>query len=100
MTSGYRNAAGVDFDDLFDPDTVGDGQAIGNMRRSNGVALQYANVKYGAQGPAVSYRTSAGVDVSSFWAKKGTTKYLIPTPSYNNQFIAGTGHGSITTSIL
>ena len=90
MASGYRNAAGVDFDDLYDPDVVGDGQNVGNYRKSNGVGVQYANIKYGVKGPDVGYRTPGGVDLSTFWAKKGSTGYSLP--------INGASYGAAVTT--
>lgn len=76
MPVGYRNAAGVDFDDLFDPDVQGDGPTASFLRTASGVPLRYADISYGSKGPNVGYRTSAGVDVSNLWAAKGTATYV------------------------
>lgn len=75
MPVGYRNSAGVDFDDLFDPDVQGDGPTAPFLRTAAGVAVRYADISYGSKGPNVGYRTSAGVDVSNLWAAKGTARY-------------------------
>lgn len=77
MPVGYRNSAGVDFDDLFDPDVQGDGPTAPFLRTAAGVAVRYADISYGSKGPNVGYRTSAGVDVSNLWAAKGTASYVI-----------------------
>lgn len=76
MPVGYRNAAGVDFDDLFDPDVQGNGPTAPFLRTAAGVAVRYADISYGSKGPNVGYRTSAGVDVSNLWAAKGTATYV------------------------
>lgn len=74
MAKGYRTS-GVDFDDLFDPDVMGDGPSVGNLRM-NGGALRYAALKYGAKRADVGYRQD-GIDVSNLWAAKGTAVYVI-----------------------
>ena len=45
MAKGIRSA-GWDFDDLFDPDVIGDGPSVANLR-SGGAPLRYAALKYG-----------------------------------------------------
>lgn len=75
MATGIRSG-GVDFDDLFDPDTVGDGP-VAAWLESGGVALKYARLAYGSKRADVGYRSSAGVDVSNLWAAKGTASYVI-----------------------
>jgi hypothetical protein len=74
MAKGYRTS-GIDFDDLFDPDVMGDGPSVGNLRM-NGAALRYAALKYGAKRADVGYRQD-GIDVSNLWAAKGTAVYVI-----------------------
>lgn len=75
MASGYRSG-GVDFDDLFDPDVMGDGPTANGYRR-NGQPLRYAHIQYGQKRGDVGYR-SGGVDVSNLWAAKGTATYVLP----------------------
>lgn len=73
---------GVSFNDLFDPDIVGDGPtAPGYM--VGGVPLKFADIKYGAKRADVGY-AEKGVDVSNKWAAKGTAQYshVIPDPGY------------------
>ena len=79
MTVGYRNAAGVDFDSLFDPYASGTSPAATGYRDSSGVDLagRYAPISVGSKGPDVGYRTSAGVDLSNLWAAIGTATYSI-----------------------
>lgn len=83
MPVGFRNAAGVDFDSLFDPDVRGDGPQATGFRTASGVTLRYAALAYGSKGPNVGFRTSAGVDLSNLWAAKGTAVYqsLVPIPN-------------------
>jgi hypothetical protein len=69
-------SGGVDFDDLFDPDIVGDGPAA-TWITSAGVALKYAALSYGSKRADVGWRNSAGVDVTNLWAAKGTAVYNI-----------------------
>lgn len=78
MTSGFRNSAGVDFDDLYDPDVQGDGYTATFLRRSGGTALKYASASYGTPGDVVGFRDGSGVDVGPRWAKKGTAQYGLP----------------------
>lgn len=74
MASGHRSG-GVDFDDLFDPDVVGDGPVAAFLKRADGTPLRYAHIQYGAQRADVN-RRSGGVDVSKWWAAKGTAAYV------------------------
>ena len=78
MTSGYRNSAGVDADDLFDPDVQGDGYAATFLRRSDGTPLKFASASYGTPGDVFGFRDASGVDVGPKWAKKGTAQYALP----------------------
>lgn len=77
MPAGYRNAAGVDFDSLFDPYVSGTKPAATGFRDSGGVDLnqRYAPIAVGTKGPNVGHRTSAGLDVSNLWAAHGTASY-------------------------
>ena len=95
--SGYRNSAGVDFDNLFDPDVMGDGYVATFLRNSSGQGLHYAAAKYGTPGPTVGFRDNTGADVGPKWAAKGTANYGGPVanPGYGNmQGIASQSHGS------
>jgi len=74
MAKGIRSA-GWDFDDLFDPDVIGDGPSVANLR-SGGAPLRYAALKYGQRRADVGYRQD-GVDVANFWAAKGTSVYKL-----------------------
>lgn len=74
MAKGIRSG-GYDFDDLFDPDVIGDGPSVPNLR-SGGAPLRYAALKYGQRRGDVGYRQD-GVDVANFWAAKGTAIYKL-----------------------
>lgn len=78
MPVGFRNAAGVDLEQLFDPDVVGDGPTAPFLRTAAGTPLRFAALSYGSKGPDVGFRTSAGVDVSNLWARAGSASYGIP----------------------
>lgn len=86
MASG-RRSRGVAFEDLFDPDIVGDGPTAAGYR-SGGVLLRFAAIKYGTKRADVGYRVN-DVDVSNLWAAKGTASYTLPfngntyTAAYN-----------------
>lgn len=80
--SDYRNSAGTDFDNLFDPDVVGDGPSATHYALTSGALLKYAAAKYGSPGPTVGYRNSAGVDWGTQWAAKGTAAYVKSNPGY------------------
>lgn len=88
MTSGYRNSAGVDTDNLFDPDIVGDGPSATGYKKSDGTLLKYAAAKYGTVGPNTGYRLSNGADIATLWAAKGTAQYSLPI---NGQTFTSTG---------
>jgi len=70
--STYKSA-NVDFDALFDPDTVGDGPTAPTYKQG-GVPLKYADIKYGTKGPNCGYAENS-VDLSNKWAKKGSASY-------------------------
>lgn len=85
MASGVKSA-GVDLDDLFDPDVVGDGPSAPGVK-SGGVPLKYAALKYGIKRANVGI-ANAGVDASNLWAAKGTASYALPI---NGQHFSGSG---------
>lgn len=72
MANKFRRT-GVDFDDLFDPDVMGNGPTAPGCR-VNGVPLRYAHISYGTKRADVGYREN-GVDVSNKWAQKGSAVY-------------------------
>jgi hypothetical protein len=78
MPTGYLDAAGVDFDDRFDPDVIGDGPQAPFLLKLDGTPMRYAALAYGVKGPDVGYQNAAGVDVSNMWAAKGTAVYSLP----------------------
>lgn len=69
--------AGVEtnFDDMFDPDIIGDGPAAAWLEDIAGVPVRYASIVYGQRGPDTGYEDS-GVDVASLWARKGSASYI------------------------
>jgi len=77
VPSGFRDENGVDFDDLFDQDVIGDGPAVDWLRREDGSWLRYAALKYGQKRADVGFRRDDGVDASNFWAAKGTAVYKL-----------------------
>lgn len=64
-----------DFEDLFDPDIVGDGPSVPWLE-NDGVPLKFAAIAYGTKGPDVGF-DDADVDVSNLWAARGTAVYSI-----------------------
>lgn len=93
MASGFRNAAGVDTDDLYDPDLVGAGPQATGFRRADGATLRYASATYGTPGDAMGFRLSDGRDIGPLWAKKGTASYWSvihqEAPGYNRPTTSG-----------
>lgn len=81
MTVGFRDAAGVDFDLLFDPYITGTPPAATGFTDAGGVDLagRYAPIVFGTKGPDVGFRNSAGVDLSNLWAAAGTARYVSST---------------------
>ncbi len=73
MASGIKSRE-VDFDDLFDPDIIGDGPVANGLKRG-GTALHYANIIYGTRRADVGIK-HAGTDVAALWAAKGTAVYV------------------------
>jgi len=87
MTSSpFRNASGVNSDDLYDPDITGDGLAAPEFRRQDGSPLRYALAKYGSPGSVLGARDASGQDYGPRWAAKGTASYndaiVIPFGNY------------------
>lgn len=82
MAAGYRNAAGVDFDDLFEAGAT----AATNFRRSDGTALRYAARGTVPKGPNVGYRLANGTDLSNLWLPKGSAP---PVPGFNGATYEG-----------
>jgi hypothetical protein len=100
MPALYRNA-GVDFDDLFDPDVVGDGPTAPGYRNGS-QPLRYAAVAYGSRRANVGYRLANGTDVAALWAAKGTAVYSLGFngKTYRRENVALTGQtGNITAAI-
>ena len=73
MPSGFKSA-GIDLDNLFDPDVVGDGPYASGLT-SAGAGVKYAALIYGTKRADVGIQ-SAGADVSNLWAAKGTASYV------------------------
>jgi len=78
VTAGFRNNLGVDADNAFDPDVVGDGPAATGFRNGTGQTLKYAALHYGAQAGVQGFRIAGGADDSTLWAKAGSTSYSLP----------------------
>ncbi|UQY87967.1 hypothetical protein LQE85_01640 [Stenotrophomonas rhizophila] len=102
MTSGHRSN-GVDFDELFDPDVIGDGPAAAGFMRG-GQPLRFAHIRYGAKGPDVG-RRQGGVDVSNLWAARGTASYSLPIngqaySSHNQSRTNSTGSAVATVTFI
>lgn len=75
MASGHR-FQGVDFDDLFDQDVMGNGPSASAYRRPDGQPLRYAHVQYGARRGDVG-RRQGGQDLAALWSAKGTATYTL-----------------------
>jgi len=84
--AGY-NYAGIAWENLFAPDTVGDGPVTTNIKE-NGVGKRFAAIKYGSKRPDVLFR-NGGTDVTNYWASNGSAVYSLPingaTYNSNNQ---------------
>jgi len=100
VANSYRNAAGQNPEDVYEPDVVGDGPtaAIGGIgyRRADGTLLKFAARKYGTAAPNHGYRLADGRDFSALWCKKGTASYGLPI---DGQTYSGTptGAGSVSS---
>jgi len=97
MTAGYKSAA-VDFDDLFDPDIVGDGPTAPGYAVA-GTALRYAALSYGTKRANVGY-SIGGVDVSNLWAAKGTATYAVTLGFEGQEYLASRESPATTTVTL
>jgi hypothetical protein len=100
--SGFRNASGIDFDNLFDPDVSGDGPSAVGFRNSDGSLLRYAAVAHGQQGAPTGFRLAKGADVCTLWAAKGTASYVIAGLSGRNFSVseqALTNQGNVSASV-
>lgn len=82
VANTYRNAAGLNPEDVYDPDVIGDGPTaqIGGIgyRVAGGVLLKFAKLSYGTAAPNHGCRLADGRDFSALWAKKGTAVYTLP----------------------
>ncbi|MGN6312839.1 MAG: hypothetical protein ACTHMO_03655 [Rhodanobacteraceae bacterium] len=104
MASNYFNSAGTDFDDLFDPDVIGDGPTAATFKKPDGTLLKYAAAKYGTVGANTGFMLSSGADAATLWAKKGTASYALPingnTYSQLELVSSGTGWAQIGFQIV
>ncbi len=75
MASLFYNAAGQDFDDLFEPDP--NGPVADNFYRADGSPLRYASLSYGSRIGDVNHYLSDGRDLASIWAGRGTVAYTV-----------------------
>lgn len=106
MSTGFRNASGTDFDDVFDPYVQGTKPAATGYRTSDGVDLnqRFAPLVYGTAAAATGFRLSSGADVNTLWAAKGTASYALPIDGtlYSqgvNIPSAGSGNATLTFAI-
>lgn len=78
MMDGPFFKLAVPWQQLFDPDVVGDGpQAVAFT--DDGVPMRFAHVQYGTRRPDIGYTVRIGgvsVDVAALWAAKGTAAYV------------------------
>lgn len=91
---------GADFDDLFDPDVVGDGPSAPALT-VDGVALKYAALAYGTKLADIGIHQDH-VDVTNLWAAKGTAVYALPFhgKGYARSAAASSGQtGTISASL-
>lgn len=99
MATNYRNSAGTDFDDLFDPYVTGTVPPNTAFRTSDGVDLagRYAPLSYGTKRADVNYRTSAGLDLSNLWAQKGSAIYFPANIASNSTTTSGVARSANIT---
>lgn len=72
MASGFRNSAGVDFDDLFEPERDGNGHTVSWFNNA-----RYAQAVHGDRLPSpLGFRDELGRDVQALWARKGSVVYI------------------------
>lgn len=77
MTGRFAKLA-VPFEDLFDPDIIGDGPQAWPFTDA-GTPLRFAHVQYGQRRADVGFTVKIGgtdVDVATLWAAKGTAVYV------------------------
>ncbi|TAA26567.1 hypothetical protein [Pseudoxanthomonas winnipegensis] len=103
MTTLFRNSAGTDLDDVFDPYVQGTKPGATAFRTSDGTDLnqRYAPLAYGSQAAATGFRLANGSDVNTLWAKKGTASYAL---GFNGKSYSATGartglHGGSTATV-
>lgn len=65
---------GVDLEDLFAPDIIGDGPTVPGLT-VGGVPIKFADISYGLLG-ADTEITEGGVDIKNKWAAAGTAYYV------------------------
>lgn len=95
--SNYKTV-NVDFDNLFDPDVVGDGPTAPGYKQ-NGTPLKYANIKYGTQGQNTGYKQN-NVDIATLWAKKGSAQYETPDNGTTYSSIVNIPSGSSDSAYI
>lgn len=86
MASMYKNAAGVDFDNIFEPASVGYIATAPGFKLADGSTMEYAPVADGTAGALVDYFILAGsrVDLSNVFALKGSVGYLVNPATWPN----------------
>jgi hypothetical protein len=105
MTVGFRNAAGQDADDIYDPDVKADGGPAIGFRNVSGQNIHYANSKYGQPGGALGCGGSGVADYGPTWSKAGTAVYahVIANPNWpvmsSSYVMTGALQYQATTSI-
>lgn len=101
MATGQR-FQNIPFEDLFDPDIVGDGPVAQGYRDSNGQPLRFAHIKYGQRRADVGRRIAGVGDLANLWAAKGTAQYEeVRVPEFgifgaSYQGAAPNGHAGVT----
>jgi hypothetical protein len=103
MPTGYRNSAGVDFEDLFEAGSTG----APGFRLSSGSNLAFAARGSAAKIADVGFRDSAGSDLSNLWLPKGSAPPVLGFngQSYSAEAFAptdfmGTTSGTLTLNML
>lgn len=98
MTTGFRNASGTDFDDVFDPYVQGTKPGATGYRTSDGVDLnqRFAPLSFGTAAAVQGYRLASGADVNTLWAGKGTAQYSLPI---NGQTFTGYSSGAVSSAM-
>jgi hypothetical protein len=97
---GFR-AGGRDLEDLYDPDTVGNGYVAAGLKVGGNAGMHFASAAYGTPGPYSGFNAAGVGDVGKQWAAKGTAVYSLPVNgksySSNNQ---NRGHAEVRLVIL